>query len=110
MEILHKSITYKKIKNLGVGNFGTAYLVKCNNNDDDEEFSKFVNKQIDISGLEQDQRDKALKESKILEVLKHPNIVSFREVYINKNNQLCIVMEYIDGADLKPIIFKNYSK
>lgn len=41
-----------------------------------------------------------LKESKILEALKHPNIIKFREVYKTKRGKLCIVMNYADGGDL----------
>ena len=41
-----------------------------------------------------------LKEAKILEALKHPNIVKFKEVYKTKKGKLCIVMEYADGGDL----------
>ena len=41
-----------------------------------------------------------MKEAKILEYLKHPNIVRFREVYKTKGGKLCIVMEHADGGDL----------
>lgn len=60
-----------------------------------------VIKQIDISQLNEQQRKDTLKEAKILEVLsRHPNIVTFKEVYKTKQGRLCIVMEYIDGGDL----------
>ena len=45
-------------------------------------------------------RKATIKEAKILEVLCHPNITSFKEVYKTKKGQLCIVMEYCDGGDL----------
>jgi len=41
-----------------------------------------------------------LKEAKVLEILNHPNIVHFREVYKTKKGVLCIVMEYADNGDL----------
>ena len=41
-----------------------------------------------------------IKEAKILEILKHPNIIRFREVYKTKIGKLCIVMDYADGGDL----------
>ena len=41
-----------------------------------------------------------LEESKILEALRHPNIIKFREVYKTKRGKLCIVMNYADGGDL----------
>jgi len=48
---------------------------------------------------EQEKKD-TIKEAKILEVLNHPNIIRFREVYKTKKGQLCIVMDYADGGDL----------
>ena len=41
-----------------------------------------------------------IKEAKILEVLNHPNIIRFKEVYKTKKGQLCIVMDFADGGDL----------
>jgi NIMA (never in mitosis gene a)-related kinase len=36
-----------------------------------------------------------------MEVLsRHPNIVTFREVYKTRNGKLCIVMEHVDGGDM----------
>ena len=42
----------------------------------------------------------AYKEAKILELLKNPNVVRFREVYVTNNNKLCIVMDYAEKGDL----------
>lgn len=36
----------------------------------------------------------------MLEVLNHPNITRFLEVYKTKNGKLCIVMEHCDDGDL----------
>ena len=52
---------------------------------------------------EQEKRE-TLFEAKILEVLNHPNIVRFREVYKTKKGKLCIVMDYADGGDLQTLI------
>ena len=41
-----------------------------------------------------------MQEAKIMEVLHHPNIIRFREVYTTRNGKLCIVMNYADGGDL----------
>lgn len=45
----------------------------------------------------EDERKETLREAKILEVLNHPNIVKFHEVYKTKKGKLCIVMDYADG-------------
>jgi len=43
-----------------------------------------VVKKIDIGEMTQEERIDTMKEAKILEVLNHPNIVRFREVYKTK--------------------------
>lgn len=55
---------------------------------------------------EQEKKD-TIKEAKILEVLNHPNIIRFKEVYKTKKGQLCIVMDYADGGDLASTIKKQ---
>lgn len=43
------------------------------------------------------EKQETYREAKILEVLNHPNIVKFREVYKTKRGKMCIVMDYADG-------------
>lgn len=88
--------TYKKVSTLGVGSFGTAYLVECQS---DKKFA--VIKQVDIAAMSEEERRETVREGRILEVLNHPNIVRFREVYKTKKGKLCIVMDYADGGDLQ---------
>jgi NIMA (never in mitosis gene a)-related kinase len=51
--------------------------------------------------MNEEERKETLKEAKILEVLNHPNITRFREVYKTKKGKLCIVMDYCDDGDLQ---------
>lgn len=95
--------TYKKVQTLGVGSFGTAYLVECQSDK-----ALAVIKQIDIQQMSEDERKETLREAKILEVLNHPNIVRFREVYKTKKGKLCIVMDFADGGDLQGRIKEKY--
>jgi NIMA (never in mitosis gene a)-related kinase len=88
-----------------VGSFGTAYLVECQSNG-----SLAVIKQIDIAQMSEEERRETLNEAKILEVLSHPNIVRFREVYKTKKGKLCIVMDYADGGDLQSKIKERYKQ
>ena len=90
---------YKRIKLLGEGSFGKAYLVECLS-----DHSKWVIKQMSLNAMTEDERNATLKEAKILEALSHPNIVKFKEVYKTKKGKLCIVMEYADGGDIGKII------
>ena len=92
---------YKKIKVLGKGSFGKAFLVQA---ESDNSFA--VIKRIDITKMSEEEKRDTIKEAKILEVLNHPNIIRFREVYKTKKGQLCIVMDYADGGDLSKLIQK----
>ena len=58
--------------------------------------------------MSEDERRETLREAKILEVLQHPNIVRFKEVYKTKKGKLCIVMDYADGGDLQGKIKEKY--
>lgn len=44
-----------------------------------------------------DERIATLREAKILELLNHPGIIHFKEVYKTTSGHLCIVMDYADG-------------
>ena len=58
-------------------------------------------KKIDIKSMSEQEKRDTIKEAKILEVLQHPNIIRFKEVYKTKKGQLCIVMDYADGGDMQ---------
>jgi NIMA (never in mitosis gene a)-related kinase 1/4/5 len=49
--------------------------------------------------MSDNERKETVKEAKILEVLSHPNIVKFIEVFKTKNGKLCIVMDFADGKN-----------
>ena len=90
---------YKKKQLLGEGAFGKAYLVECESNGD-----LCVIKQVNIAQMSEREKEETLKEAQILEVLDHPNIVTFREFYKTKKGHLCIVMDFADGGDLAKLI------
>ncbi|CAD8126151.1 unnamed protein product [Paramecium sonneborni] len=92
---VQESEVYKRIKLLGSGAYGKAYLAESIR---DEQLC--VIKQIDVSFMKQDEITQAYREAKIMSTLKHPNIINFREVYKTKKGKLCIVMDYADGGDL----------
>jgi len=83
------------VSTLGTGSFGVAYLVECQSDK-----ALAVIKQIDIEHMDEKERNETLQEAKILEVLNHPNITRFREVYKTKKGKLCIVMDYCDDGEL----------
>mmetsp|Transcript_91900 Transcript_91900/g.163610 ORF Transcript_91900/g.163610 Transcript_91900/m.163610 type:complete len:376 (+) Transcript_91900:62-1189(+) len=89
---------YQKVKEIGSGSFGRAYLVEHKQPKGGEK-KLLVLKEIDLSGRDQKERAAAEVEVKVLSSLKHPYIVRYWESFM-KNHQLCIVMDYCEGGDL----------
>ncbi|KAL4469437.1 hypothetical protein ABPG74_004690 [Tetrahymena malaccensis] len=103
--------SYTLVEMIGKGAFGTVYLVRKGGN-------KYALKQIPFSNV--DLRDKDgkqqeevkinennleeyFKEVKIYKTLKHPNIVTYYESFI-EDDCLCIVMEFVEGFNLSELI------
>jgi NIMA (never in mitosis gene a)-related kinase len=83
---------YKMVQLLGKGSCGQAFLVRC-----ERKGGLAVIKEIDITKMSEAEKKDALQEAKILESLRHPNIIRFHEVYKTVRGHLCIVMDYADG-------------
>jgi NIMA (never in mitosis gene a)-related kinase len=86
---------YKVIKVLGQGSFGKALLV-C---DKRNKKRKFVVKEVVIGHLSAVDKAKAEAEADVLKQMKHSNIISYVESFLEKSN-LYIVMDFADGGDL----------
>ena len=83
---------YEKIKKIGGGGFGKAYLVARRSDG-----MLFSMKMIIIRHMSNEDKDKIFQEARLLKALDHPNIVKFNEVYKTNQGKLCIIMEYADG-------------
>jgi NIMA (never in mitosis gene a)-related kinase 1/4/5 len=58
-----------------------------------------------MNGLSAKEREAAINEVRILASLEHPNIIQYKEAFIEKSTKnLCIVMEYADGGDLHQVV------
>ncbi|CAD8056278.1 unnamed protein product [Paramecium primaurelia] len=96
---------YNRIKPLGEGAYGKAYLVK-----DINDGSLWVQKQIDINVMTEKEKMDTYREFKVLQQLQHPNIIRFRDVYITTQGKLCIIMEYADRGDLGCVLKSQNGK
>jgi NIMA (never in mitosis gene a)-related kinase 1/4/5 len=100
---------YQKIKEIGSGSFGHAYLVQTNPSAKGGEKKLLVMKEIDLSNQNAQQRAAAEVEVKVLSALKHPYIVRYWESFM-KNSQLCIIMDYCEGGDMWQYIVAQKKK
>ena len=86
---------YKRVRVLGRGSFGTAYLVRCRTDS-----RQYVLKRLDLAHMNKKEQDEAMNEARVLEKLRrHPNIIGFKEHFVEEA-RLCIVMDFADGGDL----------
>ena len=77
---------------LSIFSFRTVFL--CRRREDNVEL---IMKEIPLDDLEANDRESAMKEVKILDKLKHPNIIRLYDSFIH-GAMLIIIMEYADGT------------
>ena len=66
-------------------------------------------KHVDVTLLDAEQRDEAKKEIKLLASFKHPNIVRYRDSFVEAG-ALHIVMDYAEGGDLHRLLKEQGSR
>jgi len=66
---------------------------------------KVAIKEMDLS--HQPRKELIVNEILVMKESQHPNIVNFLDSYLVKNNELWVVMEYMEGGALTDIIENN---
>lgn len=99
----HITEDYKVGNLIGIGAFSRVKLAQRKS--DGEMVALKIIKKSNLSSLEIKQ---AMKESKMIDDLQHPNIVGLRDFY-NKEKYCCIVMEYMQ-RDLYDYVVRDYDK
>ena len=90
---------YTMLRKIGEGTYGSAYLVHLR----EDPQALFVLKKIDIREATAKEKAAAHQEAKLLESLKHPFVLGFRESFDHKGN-LCLVTDYCDAGDLYQLL------
>ena len=89
---------YTFLSELGSGSNGTVYKVKHNSTG-----SFYVIKKVNLKNQNEEIIKYAMMEVQIMKKIRHPNIVRFYGSSI-VNEELHILMEYVNGGDLADMI------
>ena len=95
---------------IGRGAYGDVYRCYFNQESGNQESgkAKLVMKKIGLDALSDAERCTALKEVKLLALLRHPCIVSMVDAFVEEEEKgggtLCIVMEFCEKGDLSKLI------
>jgi len=84
------------IKKLGDGAYSSVYKVRRLDEND-----IYALKKVKMLSLTEKEKENALNEVRILASIDHPNVIGFKEAFIDEASScLCLVMEYADNGDL----------
>ncbi|CAH1781892.1 unnamed protein product [Owenia fusiformis] len=86
---------FEKLRVIGTGTFGRAWLVKSNKNK-----RKYVIKEIQVLGSSEKEREQSLTEVAALGRCKNINVIRYKNAFV-QNGMLNIVMEFADSGDLQ---------
>ncbi len=87
---------FQVLSKLGEGAFSVVFKVRRISDG-----LEYALKKVRLGGLSTKERENALNEVRILASILHPNIISYKEAFIEESSSsLCIVMEYAEKGDL----------
>ncbi|MBW0521319.1 hypothetical protein O181_061034 [Austropuccinia psidii MF-1] len=91
---------YAKIKKVGQGASGSVYVAKTLATG-----SKVAIKQMDLKV--QPRKELIVNEILVMKESQHPNIVNFLDAFIVRDDELWVVMEFMEGGALTDVIDNN---
>eukprot|EP00928_Gymnodinium_smaydae_P080996 TRINITY_DN64582_c0_g1_i1.p1 TRINITY_DN64582_c0_g1~~TRINITY_DN64582_c0_g1_i1.p1 ORF type:complete len:494 (+),score=129.09 TRINITY_DN64582_c0_g1_i1:54-1535(+) len=97
---------YRKLKLLGRGAFGKAYLVEGSRGPAQRHVRRVL-KKLPLRGISEDRREGAFREALLMRRISRgcPFITQFSEVFLGKAGSiLCLVMEFCSGGDLRSLV------
>lgn len=96
---------YEVLKPIGKGKFSVVYKAKRRHDGQAVALKKIAN--FDIMNVKA--REKTLKEVRLVQSVRHPNIIQYLDAFV-QNNELCIAFEWAEAGDLKRQIRKANEK
>ncbi|KAE8231467.1 hypothetical protein CF326_g3523 [Tilletia indica] len=91
---------YSKIKKVGQGASGSVYVAKTLATG-----QRVAIKTMDLS--HQPRKELIVNEILVMKESQHPNIVNFLDSHLVRNNELWVIMEYMEGGALTDVIDNN---
>lgn len=95
---------YEEKNTFGKGAFGAAILVEHK-----KEKKEYICKKIDLNYQDPKEQESAMQEVNLLKNLNHPNIVEFKECFVEQKT-LMIIMEFCEVGDLSLHIKRKQKK
>lgn len=87
---------FDQLNKLGDGAYGNVFRVRRKSDG-----QIYALKRVRLGPLKQKEKENALNEVRIMASYNHPNIIAFKEAFIDESaNSLCIVMELAEGGDI----------
>lgn len=84
------------IEKIGDGAYSNVFRVRRL-----QDNKKYALKKVKLVHLSEKERENAINEVRILASVKHPNVIQYKEAFLDEQSQsLCIVMELCDGGDV----------
>ena len=78
--IISNMSDFQELQKLGDGSYSQVFLVRRK-----KDATLYALKKVKITEMNQKDRDNAINEVRILASIKHPNVVSYREAFIDNN-------------------------
>ena len=94
------NLLYSKVKKIGQGASGSVYVAKAHANQ-----QLVAIKAMDLA--HQPRKELIINEILVMKESQHPNIVNFLNAFLVRDNDLWVVMEYMEGGALTDVIDNN---
>ena len=96
---------YETVKTIGSGSFGQVYMARHK-----REGKLYVIKRVKTRDMSQKDLENTENEVRLLQKIRHSNIVAYKDSFVDREQYLNIVMIYCDGGDIYSKIKQSKGK